>query len=232
MKKLILTLCSLLLIYGVASAQALCPASVAHFNFSFSKPVVNNQKIGGASGCDEDAGQILTWSIVETSVPWKIVDGNILVSDATAINSTTTNTYNITIKLMDNGNPPLYSTATVTMTDVNTAPVINSQTFKIAENTANGTLVGTIVANDANANQIKSFAILSGNTSEAFSINASTGAIYVNNTAALDYEITSSFALVIRVTDNGNPPMNSQATITISLTDVNEAPIAYDQTFE
>ncbi len=40
---------------------------------------------------------------------------------------------------------------------------------------------------------------------------------------ALDFETTPSFALVVRVTDNGNPALSSTATVTINLTDVVEA---------
>jgi VCBS repeat-containing protein len=234
MKKLLLTLFSLVFMYTIANAQVTCPPTIPHFDFSFTKPVVVDQKVGGVSVCDVDAGQTHTWTIIETGIPWKIVNGNILVADANAINSVTTAAYNITIKVTDNGtNPPnLSATTTVTLNNINSPPIIAPQTFTVAENAPNATLVGTVVSSDPNAGQTKTYSIVSGNTSGAFSINASNGNILVTNTSVLNFEVTPSFALVVKVTDNGNPSLNAQATITINLTDVNEAPVVVDQTFQ
>jgi VCBS repeat-containing protein len=232
MKRLLLTLFSLVFMYAIANAQVICPPNVAHFDFSFTKPVVVDQKVGGANVCEPDAGQTHVWTIVETGTPWKIVNGNILVADANAINSVTTASYNITIKVTDNGVPSLSNTSTVTLNNINSPPIIAPQTFTVAENAPNTTLVGTVVATDPNAGQTKTYSIVSGNTSGAFSINASNGNILVTNTAVLNFEVTPSFALVIKVTDNGNPSLSAQATITINLTDVNEAPVVVDQTFQ
>ncbi|HNX90133.1 MAG TPA: cadherin repeat domain-containing protein, partial [Paludibacteraceae bacterium] len=113
----------------------------------------------------------------------------------------------------------------------NQPPVIQNQSFQLNENSPNGTVVGTVVATDPNAGQTLTYSILSGNTNDAFSINSSTGVLSVNSSSALNYEVTPSFALVVKVQDNGNPPANSQATITVALLNVNEPPIAYDQTF-
>jgi len=81
------------------------------------------------------------------------------------------------VKVQDNGTPSLGSQATVivNLTDVNEVPVIANQTFSIAENSANGTSVGTVVASDPDAGQTLTYSILSGNTSGAFALNASTG---------------------------------------------------------
>jgi hypothetical protein len=70
---------------------------------------------------------------------------------------------------------------------------------------------------------------VSGNTSNAFQINASTGALTVNNSAALNFEVIPSFALIVKVQDNGQGNLSSQGTITVNLTNVNEAPIIHPQ---
>lgn len=106
----------------------------------------------------------------------------------------------------------------------NRPPVIAAQTFSLPENSANATMVGTVAASDPDAGQTLAYAITGGNTGGAFAINASTGQLTVASTAALNYETTPSFALTVRVTDNGTPTMNTSATITVNLTNVNEAP--------
>jgi hypothetical protein len=60
---------------------------------------------------------------------------------------------------------------------------------------ANGTAAGTVVASDPNSGQALTYSITSGNTNNAFSINAGTGALSVANSQALNHEITPSFAL-------------------------------------
>ena len=75
------------------------------------------------------------------------------------------------------------------------------------------------------------YSILSGNTSDAFTINAATGVIKVAISAFLDFETAHSFSLAVKIQDNGTPSLSSQATIIISLTDVNEAPVMENQFF-
>ncbi|MEE8227986.1 MAG: S8 family serine peptidase, partial [Kiloniellales bacterium] len=107
----------------------------------------------------------------------------------------------------------------------NNPPVVADQGFAVDENAANGTLVGTAVAaSDPDAGDSLSYAITAGNTAGAFAISTSTGQITVANEAALDFEATPSFALTVQVTDNGTPALSDTATVTVDLTDVNEAP--------
>jgi hypothetical protein len=113
----------------------------------------------------------------------------------------------------------------------NLPPVINNQSFSVNENSINGTNVGTVVATDPNAGQTLTYTIVSGNTNNAFSLNSSTGQIIVANSAALNYEVTSSYALVVRVTDNGAGNLWSQATITINILNINEPPVISNQAF-
>ncbi|KAA9332137.1 hypothetical protein F0P96_11655 [Hymenobacter busanensis] len=109
----------------------------------------------------------------------------------------------------------------------NANPVIAAQTFSIAENSVNNTVVGTVAASDPDAGQTLTYSLTAGNTGGAFSINSSTGQLRVANSAALDYETTTSFALTVQVADNGSPSKNASATITVNLTNVDDtAPAA------
>jgi parallel beta-helix repeat protein len=71
-------------------------------------------------------------------------------------------------------------------TNGNQSPTISNQSFNIAENSANGTNVGTVIASDPDAGQTLTYSILSGNISGAFTINASTGLLTVANSSALN----------------------------------------------
>ena len=99
----------------------------------------------------------------------------------------------------------------------NTAPVIADQNFTVAENSAAGTEVGTVVATDPESDEL-TFSILSGNTDDAFALNSTSGLLTVNYSAALDYETTTNFVLSVQVSD-GN--LTSDASITIYIDNVN-----------
>ncbi len=119
----------------------------------------------------------------------------------------------------------------LTSSGSNLPPVINNQSFSTNENTANGTVIGTVVASDPNSGQTLTFSITGGNTNNTFSINASTGVISVANSQSLNYEVTPSFTLSLRATDNGSPALYSQATVTVNVQNVNEAPVISNQAF-
>ncbi|MCK5029165.1 MAG: endonuclease [Bacteroidales bacterium] len=98
----------------------------------------------------------------------------------------------------------------------NTAPVIEDQEFTIAENSASGTVVDTIIATDSDYNDI-TFSILSGNTDDAFAIGASSGILTVNNTSALNYDVITIFDLIVEVSDGLS---TSNATISVNVENV------------
>jgi hypothetical protein len=231
---------------GTLSSQATVTVSLTNVN---EVPVINNQafsvaensangtNVGTVVASDPDAGQTLTYSILSgnTSGAFAInaSTGVLTVANSLALNFEMIPSFALVVKVQDNGTGTLSSQATVTvsLTNINEVPVINNQAFSIAENSSNGTNVGTVVASDPDAGQTLTYSILSGNTSGAFAINASTGVLTVANSSALNFETTPSFALIVKVQDNGTGTLSSQATVTVSLTNVNEVPVVNNQTF-
>lgn len=99
----------------------------------------------------------------------------------------------------------------------NTAPDISPQTFMVAEHSANGTTVGTVLATEVDVGQTRTFAILSGNTSGAFSIDPTTGVISVADGSLLEFDTQATYVLSVEVTDNGIPALSDTADMTIDL---------------
>ena len=106
--------------------------------------------------------------------------------------------------------------------DTNFAPNGINETFHLTENSANGTVVGTVTANDPNTDQTLTYSILAGNESGAFSLDAANGQITVNDSTLLDYETTPSFSLEITVSDDGNPVLSDVFDVDIDLINVHE----------
>jgi RTX calcium-binding nonapeptide repeat (4 copies)/Cadherin domain/Haemolysin-type calcium binding protein related domain len=91
----------------------------------------------------------------------------------------------------------------------------------VAENSANGTVVGTAAGHDLLANATLTYS-LTDSSSGRFAINATTGVITVANGAGLDFEAASSQTVTVHVADQNGIALNKN--FTIAVTNVNEAP--------
>ena len=160
------------------------------------------------------------------------IEGNTLKLNAPADYETKA-TYRIKVHVRDSARKLLFfKTFTISVEDVNEAPTASDAPFSVAENSTNGTEVGTVTATDpdqTSPNKVLTYAITSGNAGSVFDINSRTGVVTV--AGVLDYETTPSYSLEVTVTDGGSPSLRGTATITIMVTDVNDAPIARDATF-
>jgi len=113
------------------------------------------------------------------------------------------NVYDLTLTASDNGGLTDTQAITVTVTDVNEAPVITSAAaVSVAENQ---TAVQTAVASDVDAGDALTFS-LSGTDAGLFAINATTGVITFNN--APDFEMP------------GDSGMNNVFNVDVTATDI------------
>lgn len=104
----------------------------------------------------------------------------------------------------------------------NAPPVVRDQAFGVAENSAGGTAVGVVAATD-DAPGALTYEVVGGSGAGLFNLDRATGALTVADGAALDYESTASYFLIVRVTDAGG--LSTYASMTVNLTDVNDAPV-------
>lgn len=131
----------------------------------------------------------------------------------------------------------LQSTAIVDVriNDINdNAPQFQQNVYvqTLAENTPVDTNVVTVGATDAdrssNTNGRVTYALLDGNTDSTFRINRFTGNVLLNK--ALDFETAQLFVVTVRARDLGNPSQESNATIRVTVTDVNDNSPTFQQT--
>jgi hypothetical protein len=208
------------------------PPVVNDQSFSVNENSGNGTVVGTVVATDSDAGQTLTYSIQSGNTGGAFAinssTGQITVANSAALNFEATPWFSLGVMVQDNGTPVGSDSATITinLNDMNEAPDLGPATFSLAENTPNGVVVGSATATDVDAGQTLTYSIQSGNTGGAFAINSSTGQITVANSATLNYEALTSFALTVQVLDNGSPQLSDTATVTVNLTNVNEAPTA------
>lgn len=134
----------------------------------------------------------------------------------------------LTVKLEDTGNSALNDTALIQLLveDKNEAPVVAGGSVSISELTTDGMNVTTMTAVDPDAGQagVLSWSFVSGNVGNTFAIDSDTGKVTVQDASKIDFEQLASYSLIVRATDKGTPALSGQATLSISITDINEAP--------
>ncbi|MBC6409640.1 MAG: cadherin repeat domain-containing protein [Ekhidna sp.] len=164
-------------------------------------------------------------------------NGQITVAAGKKLNHEIKGTYILTVTATDAGSgTAVPATVTVTVTDVdedseNMAPTFANASRTIAENAAAESNVGNPVTATDPENDALTYAINSGNTGDVFAID-NNGQITIAQGKSLDHETGDEYMLAVTATDVGSgTPV--QATITITVTDVNEAPkfarLAYTQ---
>ncbi len=206
------------------------PPSVPAQSFTVFEKSAAGTAVGTVSVNDPDLGQGGTFAILAGNISNAFAinpsTGEITVNNSAAVDYNVIQSFTLTVRYIDGGTPSLiaFGQITIDVLQVNLPPDVPSQGFSLAENSASGTVVGTVVATDANLNQSKAFSIINGNVNGAFAINALTGTLTVANSAALDFETQPTFSLTVRVLDNGVPPLAGLGIITISLSNVNDPP--------
>ena len=96
-----------------------------------------------------------------------------------------------------------------------TLPTIADQTFSLDSTSTSGAVVGSIVAEDPDDGTL-TYEIISGNTDNIFTLNTSSGILYVNLATLLALNGSTTYTLVIRVTDNSTCRLFAEGTITIN----------------
>ena len=132
------------------------------------------------------------------------------------------NAYEVTVRASD-GSLTAIQAVTVSVGNVNDAPVITSQTiFSVGEN---GTAVGTIAASDAEGNAV-TYSITGGADAAKFTINAQTGALSFiaapNYEAPADSNGDNVYQITVSASDGS---LTDSQTISVTVGNVNEAPV-------
>ena len=185
--------------------------------------------IGTLSAVDDDAGNTHTYQILSDPDGKFSLSGNQLLVNG-LLNFEQKASHQVQIRVTDNTSLTYTKTLTLTVADINDAPVTYNQTFNLAENSTVGALVvrangltplNRVAASDEDAGATLTYNILSGNTGSTFAINSANGEISVANASLLDFEVPAnrSFTLTVQVSDG---TLTSDAIVTINLSDINE----------
>jgi VCBS repeat-containing protein len=131
--------------------------------------------------------------------------------------------YAFTVIATDAGGLSAEKAVTVSVTNVNEAPVItSSDTGTVAENAAISTVIYTVVATDVDASDTRIYSLKAATGDVALlAINATTGEVTLNNPA--DFETKASYAFTVIATDAGGLSVEKSVTVSVTI-NVNNLP--------
>ncbi|XP_070819236.1 protocadherin gamma-C5-like isoform X9 [Chaetodon trifascialis] len=142
--------------------------------------------------------------------------------------------YHITVQARDGGSPAMEGSCNVIVDiiDVNdNAPevTLTSLTSSIREDSAPETVVALISARDLDSGE-NGKVTLTVQQGLPFKLNSAFGMHYSVTTAGnLDRETVPEYTVVIKATDAGSPPLSSQTTFVVKLSDVNDNAPTFSQ---
>ncbi|NWI69933.1 CELR2 protein, partial [Todus mexicanus] len=131
--------------------------------------------------------------------------------------------YSFGVEAQDQGNPPMASSASVSVTvlDVNdNSPEFTQREYgaRLNEDAAVGTSVLTVSAVDRDANSVITYQISSGNTRNRFSITSQSGGGLISLALPLDYKLERQYLLTIAASDGTR---QDTAQVVVNVTDAN-----------
>lgn len=171
------------------------------------------------SASDPDATDIVTYELQGDRLPFAINRETGLITLTGTLDFDAAAAYDVTV-IARGAQLQASTSLRVTVANVDQPPVFSPTsptTLRVAENTATGTLLGTLAAADPDAGSVLRYGLLGSDLPVA--VDPVTGAITV--TGALDFEAIAAYDLTAWVA-SGNRVVTQPLVITV--TDVNEAP--------
>ena len=227
-------LASYVLVVQVEDNQMLKDTATINIGVTDVEPMISNQSFTADENADngDSVGTVALDPGDQNSVTFDITGGNfegafsinsatgeITVANTAVIDFEQQSSFNLDVEVTDDAGVTV-DTATVTIGINDVSPAISDQSFSVAENASNSSSVGTVALDTGDDNSLN-FSIAAGNTGNAFAIDSASGEITVNDTSAIDFEVSPSFGLTVLVIDDtGN---SSAATVTINVSDVEPA---------
>ncbi|MGM0581171.1 MAG: Ig-like domain-containing protein, partial [Bacteroidota bacterium] len=206
--------------------------TISDQEFEIDENSTTGTEIGTIVATDSD-GDELSYSLTSSEIDGAVAlssSGILTVADSASFDYESNISIEIGVRVSD-GEFTDSAVVLITVLDVNenTAPTIDNQEFEIDENSTTGSEIGSIVATDAEGDEL-SYSLTSSEIDGAVALSSS-GILTVADSASFDYESNTSFEIEVSVTDG---EFSNSAVMLITILDVHEntAPSISDQAFE
>jgi uncharacterized repeat protein (TIGR01451 family) len=194
------------------------------------KIIENQTTVGNFDTIDPDKshGDTFTYGLVfgigDTDNNLFTIEGNQLKAKAPFDFETQNQDYSVRVRTTDQNGLSYEKPFTITVSDVNEAPITTLSNANIAENQPIGTIIGDLTTIDPDfedADDTFTYSLVSGDGDTDNSLFTVAGNQLQAN-ASFDFEIKNSYSVRVQTTDQDG--LSDSKTLTISVTDVNETP--------
>ncbi|MCK0146239.1 PKD domain-containing protein, partial [Arenibacter sp. F26102] len=149
-----------------------------------------------------------------TLTPTITLSDGATISPLSGISQDFSTQINYTVTAEDESTSQIWEVTITEASPPNSTPVVDNQSFAVAEDAALNSIVGTVVATDDGT---VVYSITAGNESGTFAMDGTTGEITV--LTSLDFETTNQYLLTVEVSDG---ELTDDAIVTIDISDVIE----------
>ncbi|XP_077987063.1 protocadherin Fat 4-like isoform X2 [Glandiceps talaboti] len=201
------------------------------FTFYLMENVQLSTSVGTVSAIDLDFGlnSLLNYTIAGgayfSHFAMEIDTGEMVT--AAEIDRELVNTYTLTCKVKDNGTPPKYDLATLTIIvgdENDNNPIFTEDPYQVTidENLGIGAFILSVIATDADngTNAEISYGIPVSLNHQYFTIDTNTGEITLQDPP--DFETVETIEFGILAYDGGNPPRTGTSMVRVDLIDIND----------
>ena len=191
------------------------PEQATLSNDAISENFAPGSTVGALAAVDAD-GDALTFTLTDDAGGRFAVNGDLLVT-AHGLDFETAQSHSVTVQAADPSGATSSQSFTVNVTNIVEAP--NAPTLSnaaVAENSNTGTTIGSLSAVNPEGGAV-TFS-LTDTANGLFTLNGNT----LQTAGTLDFEESSTQSVTVRATGAGNT--TADATFTINVTDINEAP--------
>ncbi|MEM7537849.1 MAG: cadherin domain-containing protein [Chloroflexota bacterium] len=185
-------------------------------------PALTN--IGTLTTTDQDAGDTFTYTLEAGATSAFSISGNSLVSNQ-SFDFETQSVYTVAVRTTDSSNLSYTETVTVTILDDGGVPtdVSLNGSHAITENLSINTNIGQLTTTHQDSSQSFTYTLVDGATS-AFNISGD----LLRSSMMFNFEAQNSYTVTVRSSDSGSPSLTFDKVFTITVVDVNEAPVPVD----
>ena len=181
--------------------------------------------LGDLRTVDEDNNQTHTYTLISNNGGNFVVRGNKLyVSNSANLNYEVARVISIVVRSLDSGNPPKFvdKTIRIDVGDVNESPTaITLSHYTVTENSPVGTVIGSLLVTDPDANQTHKCQLLDSGNGRMAIENREKIELTVGG-AGVNYEDTASVNVSVRCWDQGD--LATEQDFHIVIININEAP--------
>ena len=171
------------------------------------------------SAADPDAGETLSYSLVDDAGGRFLIRGNQLIVSGN-IDYEASSSHQVVVRVTDSAGATFNRTITVAVLPVNEAPIgVSLSNAAVAEGASGGAIVGAVSGIDVDAKDVFTYSLVD-NADGRFVIEGDKLALASGN--SLNYEQTAVHEVTVRVQDRAGAAFDQ--TFSIAVSDVNEAP--------